>query len=102
MNLISIKDTVETILRQAPATRDNDNLLILKVWAQQNPKLRESTAQFWDFAKMFIEGKYASTESIRRVRQKMQEIHPELRGKKYQARHAEQDSVKEQLKNIQS
>ena len=101
MNLIKINDTVRDVLTAEAETRDNDNLLALKVWAKQQPKLRDKDLSFWDFAKDFKNGSFASTESIRRVRQKLQEIHPHLRGEKYLARHKEQGSVKSQLKEIE-
>lgn len=97
MNLLVVKDVVEKLLREQPETRDNDNLLILKVWAEQNPKLREGDSSFWGFAKDFIDGKYAPAESIRRSRQKLQELNVELQGKSYKKRQKEQDKVKEDL-----
>ena len=83
----SIKQTVEKILRQYPETRDNDRLLMLKVWAVQNPQLRLSDFTFWSFAKDFINAEYTDPESIRRARQKLQEEIPELRGRSYHQRH---------------
>ena len=100
MNLISIKDSVKEILTNEPETRDNDNLLILKVWAKQNPFLRRKEVTFLDFAVGFKGGQYASTESVRRCRQKLQELNPSLRGKNYKKRHDEQASVKDQLNNF--
>ena len=100
MNLIIVKDLVKEILTAEPETRDNDNLLVLKVWKKQQPLLSEKDLSFWTFAIDFKNGKFASTESVRRVRQKMQEEHAELRGKKYALRHAEQTNVKNQLKNM--
>jgi hypothetical protein len=37
----NIKPLVKSILENYPATRDDDNKLLLKVWAFQNPKLRD-------------------------------------------------------------
>lgn len=100
MNLIVIKETVKNILTQFPLTRDNDNLLQLKVWKEQMPVLGLKSTTFWDFAMIYKDGKLASSESIRRCRQKLQELHPELRGKSYSKRHKEQSSVKQQLKEM--
>ena len=100
MNIIVIKDIVAHILTHEPETRDNDHLLQLKVWSEQLPKLRNKNTSFWDFALIYKDGKLASSESIRRCRQKLQELHPHLRGEKYKERHAEQSNVKNQLKNM--
>lgn len=82
----SIKGTVARLLREVPETRDNDRLLLFKVWAIQNPDLRQPAYYLSDFALHFISGVYADPESIRRCRQKAQELHPELRGKSYVGR----------------
>jgi len=98
MKLFIVKDIVRDLLIKHQELRDNDSQLILNVWAKQRPDLTEETTRFKDFAILFREGLLASTESIRRVRQKMQEEHPELRGKKYNQRHEHQDSIKEELR----
>jgi hypothetical protein len=77
----SISATVKHILETKPETRDSDRLLILSVWAYQNPRLRSKDEIFVDFAMDFYRGSYADTESIRRSRQKLQEQNPHLRGK---------------------
>ena len=82
----SIKDTVAKLLRDIPETRDNDRLLMFKVWAEQNPDLRQPATYLYEFADNFIKGKFADPESIRRCRQKAQELHPELRGESYVGR----------------
>jgi len=87
-----IKPVVERLLKEKPECRDNDQLLILCVWARQNPQLRQSMYAFKSFAFMFLKNGYANTESIRRSRQKVQEEQPELRGKSYKGRkNAEED-----------
>lgn len=80
----NIKDTVHEILHSVPDTRDNDFLLILRVWVTQNPELKN--AAFYDFAKEFKDGNYAHFESIRRVRQILQADNTSLRGKNYYKR----------------
>ncbi len=101
MEIIKIKDAVAHFLINEPQTRDNGHLLQLKVWAEQMPELRDKKTSFWDFATVYMKGELASSESIRRCRQKLQEIHPALRGIKYQQRHENQENVKEQLKNFE-
>jgi len=80
----NIKETVKNILNLFPETRDNDNLLILKVWKEQNTQL--PTISFVEFAGEFLQGTYANPESIRRSRQSLQEKHSSLRGNSYYRR----------------
>lgn len=86
MDLSQVKGIVKKFLTEIPETRDDDNLLVLKVWAFQEPKLRHKKTTFIGFSSLFLKGKFFSTESIRRSRQKWQEECPELRGKKYNER----------------
>jgi len=101
MNILIVKDLVTMILTENPQTRDDDNLLILKIYAEYEPGLRLPTFKFRTFAENFLKGKYPSTESIRRSRQKIQELHPELRGKNYKKRHQEQKNVVNQVKSFE-
>lgn len=103
MKLIKISEVVKKVLIKVPKTRDNDTLLILKVWAIQNPELRNTDGYtFRDFALGFLDGKYANPESVRRSRAKLQEELPELRGNNYQGRMLHQDDVKSELREIKN
>jgi hypothetical protein len=51
---------------------------------------------------MFSDGELTSPESIRRVRQKLQEQNEDLRGYKYKKRIENQERIKQQLKEIES
>jgi len=101
MKILKISYTVKDLLRRFPDTRDSDELLILKVWAEQNPKLRGKEFSFIDFSYLFMKRKFASTESIRRSRQKIQEEFKEFRGNNYKERHNHQEDVKNQLKDVE-
>lgn len=94
----SISILVKKILMQYPDTRDSDRLLILKVWSHQNNHLRNRTYTFYSFALDFLNGHYADTESIRRSRQKIQELNPGLRGKGYLKRKDIQRTVQSEIK----
>ena len=89
--IISIKETVKAILINFPDTRDNDRLLMLKVWSTENNLLRDKNYPFYDFALGFIKKDYSDPESIRRSRQKIQEIYHELRGKTWSIRQNEKE-----------
>jgi len=99
MEILKVADIVKGLLISEPKTRDDDELLILKVWAKQEPKLREKKYTFRDFSNGFLKGKYFKTESIRRSRQKLQQENPSLRGKIYEARQNHQTKVKEDLRS---
>lgn len=83
--IISVKDVVYSLLLNWPEMRDNDRQLMLNVWAKQDDGLTNGKL-FKDFASDFKTGRFADPESIRRTRQKLQELHPELRGRTYNAR----------------
>ena len=99
MEILKVSVIVKELLIKEPQTRDNDELLTLKVWAKQNPKLRFNTYSFVDFAKGFLDNKYFKTESIRRSRQKLQQEIPSLRGEFYGVRQKQQEVVKKDLKS---
>jgi len=50
-----------------------------------------------DFLKGLHSKQYPSFEGVGRCRRKLQEKHPELRGTKWNARHAEQEKVKTEI-----
>lgn len=95
-----VKDTVKDILIEYPKTRDNDHLLLLYVWTIQNPMLKDKSTLFIHFAGELMRGKYAHFESISRVRRKLQENHPELRGDLYNARHTLSKKVRDNIHTV--
>lgn len=98
----SISDTVKFVLQQVPDSRDNDRLLMFKVWKKENPAL-DSNPCVYSFAKDFIAGSYSDPESIRRSRQKIQEQHPELRGRTYGNRKGVQEpEMRREMTKMQS
>lgn len=92
---IKIKPTVADILLNDFETRDDDNLLLLKIWDIQSYGKIES---YEDFKKMLLSGKLAIPESVRRSRQKLQEHNTSLRGKTYEARKAQEKLISQQIK----
>jgi hypothetical protein len=99
VNLKQIGPRVKRVLQDNPSTRNNDNKLTAIIWSQdlrqQGKDANLLTAQ--GFMKMYYEGKLTNSDSITRARRKLQELHPELRGKNYQARQANQEKVKKDL-----
>lgn len=84
-----IKLIVQRLLEEQQALRDNDNLLMSRIWKEQSNIL--------NFFQRFESGKLHSPESIRRTRQKLQEEFPHLRGELYEVRQKRQDKVKQEL-----
>ena len=91
--IYNIKDIVYHLMLNYPEMRDNDRQLMLNVWDRQDGEL--VTKSFKEFAGDFKKGKYADPESIRRTRQKLQELHPALRGRTYSQRQGEMLQMKE-------
>lgn len=81
--------TINKVLHQLNTderTRDDDNLLIAKIWYAEY-KNTSVPNDVIEFLKMFATGNLTSPESIRRCRQKLQEEYQGLRGKSWSARH---------------
>ena len=80
---MSTKTRVETMLRTFASFRDDDQLLMANFWAAE---CAEKGIERSHFLQQFADGAFTSPESIRRIRQKLQEENPELRGKSYAKR----------------
>lgn len=89
----SIKDTVFRLLTDYPHLRDSDTRLIANIYKLESEGVNDKML----FLKMFAENKLTSPESIRRMRQKLQEDNPGLRGKTYEKRHKKQEQIKQSL-----
>lgn len=97
--ILKIKDVVKRVLEDHPETRDNDRLLILKVWKEQHPSLIDTS--FRDFSVMYLDKKFMDTESIRRSRQKTQEQHPNLRGRNYVLRQQGEEEMRDLITGVE-
>ena len=87
-----LSNIIINLLKKAPSLRDNDKRLISNVLWMSCPKNLDKRQIF-----EWLASEAPSTESIRRTRQKLQELMPELRGKMYQARQEKQKEVKREL-----
>ena len=94
-NIIKIMPTVAQILKKDLETRDDDNILITRVWEHQGTK---NDYTFLKIKEMLYLGKLATPESITRSRRKLQEKHFELRGKLYDERHKLEALMQRQIK----
>ena len=94
-----IKAIVLRLLRQNAKLRDSDTDLIANIWVLEIGYNNISQMTAMDLLSLFANGKLTSPETIRRQRQKAQEMHTELRGKSYLSRQREQINVKSFLKS---
>ena len=82
------KKVIEALLRKTPRLKDSDNKLIATYWFRElehkGLDAKEITA--YDFLKQYAESQLTNAETIRRMRAKLQEDNPDLRGKVYNAR----------------
>lgn len=99
MNLLNVKDCVMQLLIKSERCRNSDTRLTAAIWKhhikEDLPKL-----QAIDLLQLLADNKLPSYESISRVRRKLQEKYPALRGDAYNARKAEEENVKQQIKKI--
>lgn len=83
---------VFSLLTDNPATRDNDMLLLQQIWLKESKALNLE-----EFMVELANGNLSNAESITRMRRKIQEKHPALRGEKYDSRHGMEAVVCQQL-----
>ena len=82
------KETIKKILLQKPHLRDNDNKLIAAYWFRElrNKGIESETITALDFLHKYADNELTNAESIRRMRAKLQEENPNLRGRAYAIR----------------
>ena len=81
---------MKELLITKPETRDNDNLLLSLIWRDDiissNDRSIDLSMNMNKFFDLLAKNELTNFESVRRVRQKIQEENPELRGKNYRIR----------------
>ena len=94
------KEVVKQLLIDKPHLRDSDPKLIATYWWRelQRKNINPSEMNGLEFMKMFADSKLTNIKTIERMRRKLQEECPELRGKLYKVRKEEiQDQWKRDL-----
>ncbi len=94
-----VKDRVKALLEKHPHLRDSDNRLIATIWKfdlyHRDLIVDETTAiQFLD---LYARKQLTNAETIRRVRQKIQEENPELRGTVNDLRQEQGQEVRKEI-----
>ena len=96
---MDIKQTVIDLLKQYADFKDNDQQLVAWYWNLEMEAMgyppTNTPAKI--FLKLMAVGRLTSSDTITRVRRLVQEETPELRGKKYNERQANQTKVKKDL-----
>ena len=82
------KEVVKQLLIDTPHLRDSDPKLIATYWFNElkAKQIDPNNINGLEFMQMFANGKLTNIKTIERMRRKLQEEHPELRGKIYVAR----------------
>ena len=91
-DLSAVGCKVFSILTDMDACRDDDRMLLAEIWRRESGCSSEEP-----FLKLLTSGVISHPESVRRMRQKIQEVHPPLRGKKYDSRHNMEAVICQQL-----
>ena len=98
----TIKNKVRFFLSQERTKhlRDSDEKLIATIYYYEIGEEAIKNMSAMDFLKMYADGKLPTAESIRRVRQSLQEKNPELRGEIYSQRKSQEHTVRAGIKNL--
>ena len=90
---------VSRLLTRFPHLRDNDQRLCCMVWVRElearDLSYNEMSAK--TLMTMYATGEISNPDTITRIRRKLQEQNPNMRGMKYKQRQASQENVKKQL-----
>jgi hypothetical protein len=103
-DMIAITDLVTRLYITRPVLRDDSRSLLAHVWLSRLSDLgfdleKESS---YDLLKFLATNKdMPKHESVSRCGRKLQELRPELRGKKWTERHALQQDVVKELNEIE-
>ena len=91
------KDIVKNLLVQKSHLRDSDPKLIATYWFNELKKknIDPSEINGLEFMKMFADSKLTNIKTIERMRRKLQEESPDLRGKLYKVR---KETIQDQWK----
>lgn len=94
-----MQEIVETILIQSPESRDDDNLLVSKIWGYTlvSMGIKPSEHNMTLFLQMYRSGDLPSADIITRARRKVQELREDLRGDKWEERHKEAKNIRDNI-----
>ena len=100
IDLKKTRPRVTKLLTKKPELRDDDNRLIANIWWEditKGLKLNLNSMSALDLLKLVAEGKLTHSESIIRMRRKVQEENAELRGELYEKRNKKTVKIQQEL-----
>lgn len=102
MKITTMYERVKHLLIKKSDYRDDDNLLVCRVWWDELLELKFVPEQMtaMEFLVLYRDQKLTSSDTITRARRKVQEENEHLRGKSYIERQNKQEEVKEEIRNI--
>jgi hypothetical protein len=93
-----IKNRVKGLLTRFPNLRNSDNKLIATIWKRDLLNLNlDPNMTAISFLYIYSKGQLTNAETIRRVRQKIQEENPDLRGTAYGERQKQGEEVRKEI-----
>jgi len=95
-----VQDRVKVQLVEKVSTRDSDNQLWCSMIKKKVGATNLNNITGKELLKMIANGQVESFESVSRMRRRLQEKNPSLRGKKWNLRHAEEKEVRKQINKI--
>lgn len=98
-----IKATVKHLLETVPSLRDSDERLVANFWYYElKNKFNHSSAKLiaHDFFTMYADGEMTTADVITRARRLLQQLHPELRGKTWEARQKKAGETREKFREL--
>ena len=101
MKKFDCKTTVHKLLSLVPEVRDNDVKLIHEVWKIETVFGEDlEKMEIRMLFGMMLDGRISESSTIRRIRRRLQQLHPDLRGYKYQKRHQLQEVVIDEVETM--
>ena len=98
----TIFTSVKKLLAESPRYRDNDKLLIARIWWEEmkSKGIDPEKATARQLMDLMVDDRVTQPDTIKRARRKVQEHFPNLRGIIRTHRMQKQDKVKENIKNM--
>lgn len=96
----NLKGKVTQLLFDKESNRDSDNKLIANIWYSQIGGANIAKMSAMDLLRLISEDQLSYPESIRRIRQKIQENDPLLRGKSYKSRKEKAEEARKEIKSV--
>lgn len=94
------REAVTHWLTAYPPSRDNDELLVGCIWSSIIGKDKLDTTTSRQMLHMMLNGDLPSFDAITRMRRKIQETNPHLRGNNYKERQSKASEVTTKINSI--